>query len=42
MTGSPLSISAFGVRQIQTALQQRGFKEVVPDGKWSDADSRLR
>ena len=36
MTGTPLSISAFGIRQIQTALQQRGFKEVLPDGKWSE------
>jgi peptidoglycan hydrolase-like protein with peptidoglycan-binding domain len=39
MTGAPISISTFGVRQIQTALQQRGFKEIAPDGKWSDATS---
>jgi peptidoglycan hydrolase-like protein with peptidoglycan-binding domain len=39
MTGTPLSISAFGIRQIQTALQQRGFKEATPDGKWSDGTS---
>jgi peptidoglycan hydrolase-like protein with peptidoglycan-binding domain len=39
MTGTPLTISAFGVRQIQSALQQRGFKEVTPDGKWSEAAS---
>ena len=39
MTGAPLSISAFGVRQVQAALQQRGFKEIAPDGKWSEAVS---
>ena len=39
MTGTPLSISAFGVKQIQAALQQHGFKEVMPDGKWSEATS---
>lgn len=36
-TGAPLSISPVGVRQIQMALQQRGFKEVAPDGRWSEA-----
>jgi peptidoglycan hydrolase-like protein with peptidoglycan-binding domain len=36
MTGAPLSLSAFGIRQVQSALQQRGFKEITPDGKWSD------
>jgi hypothetical protein len=39
MTGTPLSVSAFGIRQVQSALQQRGFKEITPDGKWSDAIS---
>jgi hypothetical protein len=39
LTGTPLSISAFGIKQIQTALQQRGFKEAAPDGKWSEATS---
>jgi hypothetical protein len=38
-TGAPLTISAFGIRQVQAALQQRGFKEVAVDGKWSDAVS---
>jgi peptidoglycan DL-endopeptidase LytE len=36
MTGTPISISTLGIRQIQTALQQRGYKEVIPDGKWSE------
>jgi peptidoglycan hydrolase-like protein with peptidoglycan-binding domain len=35
-TGVPLAISATGIRQIQTALQQRGFKEVATDGRWND------
>lgn len=39
LTGTPISISAFGIRQIQTSLQQRGFKEIAVDGKWSDAMS---
>ena len=39
LTGSPVSISAFGIRQVQTALQQRGFKEIAVDGKWSEAVS---
>lgn len=37
MTGTPITISAFGIKQIQGALQQRGFKEIAPDGKWSEA-----
>lgn len=39
LTGGRLSIGMFGIRQVQTALQQRGFKEVAADGKWSDAVS---
>lgn len=39
LTGAPLSVSAFGVRQVQTALVQRGHKDVTVDGKWSDAMS---
>ena len=39
LTGAPISVSAFGIRQVQTALVQRGHKEVVVDGKWSDAMS---
>jgi peptidoglycan hydrolase-like protein with peptidoglycan-binding domain len=38
-TGAPLSTSPAGVRQVQMALQQRGFKDVVPDGRWSDTAS---
>jgi hypothetical protein len=38
-TGAPLSISPVGVRQVQMALQQRGFRDVVPDGRWSEAAS---
>jgi peptidoglycan hydrolase-like protein with peptidoglycan-binding domain len=37
LTGTPLSISAIGLRQIQTALIQKGHKEIGADGKWSDA-----
>ena len=29
-----------GVRQVQAALQQRGFKEIAPDGKWTDSRAR--
>lgn len=36
-TGAPLTIGPAGIKQIQTALQQRGMKDVVVDGKWSDA-----
>ena len=36
MTGTPLTISAHGVRQVQTALRQRGHREIKADGKWSD------
>jgi peptidoglycan hydrolase-like protein with peptidoglycan-binding domain len=38
-TGAPITISPAGVRQIQTALQQRGFKEVAVDGRWNDQAS---
>ncbi|MBA3269507.1 MAG: peptidoglycan-binding protein [Acidobacteria bacterium] len=37
LTGTPLTVSAHGVRQVQTALVQRGHKDVIVDGKWSDA-----
>lgn len=36
MTGTPLRISAIGLRQVQTALIQKGRKEIAADGKWSD------
>lgn len=36
-TGAPLTIGPAGIRQIQTALAQRGHKDVVADGKWTDA-----
>ena len=39
MTGVPITVSAVGIRQVQNALVQRGHKEVVADGKWSDATS---
>ena len=38
-TGVGISISPAGVRQIQMALQQRGFKEVQVDGRWSEGAS---
>jgi peptidoglycan hydrolase-like protein with peptidoglycan-binding domain len=37
LTGTPLRLSAIGLRQIQTALIQKGHKEISADGKWSDA-----
>jgi hypothetical protein len=37
LTGAPISVSAFGIRQVQTALGQRGHKGLAVDGKWSDA-----
>jgi peptidoglycan hydrolase-like protein with peptidoglycan-binding domain len=39
MTGTPITVSGFGIRQVQQALVQRGQKAVVVDGKWSDATS---
>ncbi|HXG90516.1 MAG TPA: peptidoglycan-binding domain-containing protein [Vicinamibacterales bacterium] len=36
-TGAPLFIGPAGIRQVQAALRQRGFKEVAVDGKWSEA-----
>jgi hypothetical protein len=39
LTGAPLSVSGYGIRQVQTALVQRGHKELAVDGKWSDAMS---
>ena len=38
-TGAPISISPAGVRQIQQALHQRGFKDVAADGRWTDASA---
>jgi peptidoglycan hydrolase-like protein with peptidoglycan-binding domain len=35
--GTPITIGPAGVRQIQAALQQRGFKDVGGDGRWSEA-----
>jgi peptidoglycan hydrolase-like protein with peptidoglycan-binding domain len=37
LTGTPLRISAIGLRQVQTALIQKGHKEITADGKWSVA-----
>ena len=37
MTGAPITISATGIRQVQMALVQRGHKEVVANGTWSEA-----
>lgn len=39
LTGSPITVSAHGIRQVQAALVQRGHKDVVIDGKWTDATS---
>ncbi len=36
-TGAPISIGPAGLKQIQSALQRRGHKEIVVDGKWSDS-----
>jgi Putative peptidoglycan binding domain len=38
-TGAPISIGPAGVKQVQLALQHRGFKEVAADGKWSETAS---
>jgi hypothetical protein len=35
-TGAPVFVGPAGIRQVQTALQQRGHKDVVVDGKWSE------
>jgi peptidoglycan hydrolase-like protein with peptidoglycan-binding domain len=37
LTGTPLRIGPTGLRQVQTALLQRGHKEITADGRWSDA-----
>ena len=34
-TGAPISISPAGLRQVQQALQQRGFRDVAADGRWT-------
>lgn len=39
LTGAPITISPIGIRQVQTALVQRGHKDVTVDGKWSDVTS---
>jgi peptidoglycan hydrolase-like protein with peptidoglycan-binding domain len=36
-TGVPLAVGPAGIRQIQTALQQQGHRDVAVDGKWTDA-----
>jgi peptidoglycan hydrolase-like protein with peptidoglycan-binding domain len=35
-TGVPLSVGPAGIRQVQDALRQKGMKDVVADGKWTD------
>jgi peptidoglycan hydrolase-like protein with peptidoglycan-binding domain len=37
LTGTPVRIGPLGLRQVQTALIQKGHKEITADGKWSDA-----
>ncbi len=39
-TGAPVFIGPAGIRQVQLALQQRGHKEVVVDGRWSEANAQ--
>ena len=36
LTGTPLRISAVGLRQVQTALIKNGQEETTANGKWSD------
>jgi peptidoglycan hydrolase-like protein with peptidoglycan-binding domain len=36
LTGTPLRISAIGLKQVQTSLIDKGHKEISADGKWSD------
>ena len=40
-TGAPVFIGPAGIRQIQLALQQRGYRESVPDGKWTEQNTQL-
>jgi hypothetical protein len=40
-TGAPVFIGPVGIRQIQAALQQRGHREVIPDGKWTDQTAQV-
>jgi peptidoglycan endopeptidase LytE len=37
LTGTPVRMTAVGLKQVQTALIQKGHKEIAADGKWSDA-----
>jgi peptidoglycan hydrolase-like protein with peptidoglycan-binding domain len=37
LTGTQLRLGTVGLRQVQTALVQKGHKDVKADGKWSDA-----
>jgi hypothetical protein len=38
-TGAPVTIGPAGIKQIQMALLQRGYKEAVADGKWTEASA---
>ena len=40
-TGAPVYVGPAGIRQIQLALQQRGYRESVPDGKWTDQNAAI-
>jgi peptidoglycan hydrolase-like protein with peptidoglycan-binding domain len=40
-TGAPLFVGPAGIKQVQTALAARGFKEVNIDGKWTDQTSNV-
>jgi peptidoglycan hydrolase-like protein with peptidoglycan-binding domain len=37
LTGAPISVSSFGIRQVQNALIQRGHKDLKADGTWAEA-----
>ena len=37
LTGTPLRVAPTGLGQVQTALLQKGHKDITADGRWSDA-----
>jgi hypothetical protein len=40
-TGAPIFVGPAGIKQIQTALVARGFKEINTDGKWTEQSTAV-
>jgi peptidoglycan hydrolase-like protein with peptidoglycan-binding domain len=39
LTGAPITVSSVGIRQVQNALDEKGFDDIKPDGRWSEETS---